>query len=126
LPDPDLQAIGWALLLAGGVSLLADAMKQTRDLDTELGQWLALHLVNLCGVLFARFYIFPTAGYKLMKTCIEEQPQWLAAVSGLGLACMTIFNVVVLAIMSEKLARNGFAFAKQRCSRRQPVDLKQE
>jgi len=111
--NSDLQAIGWSLLLAGGVSLLCDAMKQTRDLDTELGQWLILHLINLSGVAFARFYVFPTASYNLIQTVVANHPAWLAAVSIGGIACMTVFNVTVFGIMSHKLLVNGSTYVKR-------------
>jgi len=112
--NPDLQAIGWALLLAGGVSLLCDGLKQTRDLDTELGSWLLLHMFNMCGVIFARFYVFPQAAYNLMNTVILHHPKWLAWVSGLGIGSMTLFNCIVFAILTEKLMRNGLTYIKRK------------
>jgi hypothetical protein len=111
--NKDLQAIGWALLLAGGVSLLCDGAKQTRDLDTELGQWLLLHSINMSGVLFARFYIFPHASYSLMQTVMANHPTWLAAASIFGIVSMSVFNVVVLGIMTGKLVTHGSVFAKR-------------
>ena len=108
--NSDLQAIGWALLLAGGASLLTDGIKQTRDLDNELGQWLLLHIFNLGGVVVARFYIFPLAAYRLLDVISATQPAWLWAVAALGIGAMTLFNVVVFTLLTEKLFRNGVLF----------------
>jgi len=111
--NKDLQTVDWALLLAGGVSLLCDAMKQTRDIEHELGQWLALHMVNLCGVLFARFYIFPTASYSLLQTVRASQPLWLLGLSYMGIGAMTVFNVVIFTLMCGKLFTYGRLYVKQ-------------
>jgi len=111
--NSDLQAIGWALLLAGGASLLTDGIKQTRDLDNELGQWLLLHIINLGGVLVARFYIFPMAAYRLLDLVSATQPAWLWAVAAAGIGAMTLFNVVVFVLLTEKLLRNGTLFVSR-------------
>ena len=105
--NEDLQAIGWSLLLAGGVSLLSDSFKQTRNLDTQMGQWLILHLINMTGVILARFVVFPIASYGLLKTCWESSPDYISYLTTAGIGSMAVFNFVVLVLMTEKLIRNG-------------------
>ena len=108
--NPALQAIGWALLLAGGVSLLTDGVKQTRSLDTQLGQWLVLHSINLVGVIVARWWIFPKAGLELLDTMRHSDALFNATVVGIG--SMAIFNLIVVAILSEKLVRYGWVWLR--------------
>ena len=102
-----LQAIGWSLLLAGGVSLLSDSFKQTRNLETQMGQWLVLHVINMTGVVLARFMVFPTASYELLKACFETSPEWIAYLTTAGILSMAVLNLVVLVLMIEKLFKNG-------------------
>ena len=112
LQEP-LQVVGWSLLLAGGVSLLTDGLKQTRSLQTQLGQWLALHVLNICGVLLARFYIYPQAGFRVVAIMTEaQQPDWLVKLAVAGLLSMAVFNVAVVAILLEKLVRFGALFVR--------------
>ena len=118
----DLQQIGWALLLAGGVSLLCDAAKQSRDIETELGEWLVLHSINLCGVLFARFYIFPRASLSLIQHIGGNHPAWLYYVSLMGIASMSVFNVVILTIMTGKLFTYGRIYAKKQFTQHSKKD----
>jgi hypothetical protein len=111
----DLQAIGWSLLLAGGVSLLCDSFKQTRSLETQLGQWLTLHLINMTGVVSARFVVFPVASVGLLRNCAELNQGWIYYLAVAGCGSMAIFNIIVLVLMSEKLYKNGrtFLFGKR-------------
>jgi len=117
--NSDLQAIGWSLLLAGGVSLLCDSFKQTRSLDTQLGQWLTLHIINMIGVILARFVIFPVASYNLLTKLWAGESAWMGNLAAAGIASMAVFNAVVIVIMSEKLYRNGgmYLFGKKKLAK---------
>lgn len=106
-----LQAIGWALLLAGGVSLLTDGLKQTRRMSTQLGQWLALHTTSLSGVLLARFVIFPQASLGLLND-MASGPEWLWYLCAFGIGSMAMFNIIVVCILTEKLVRYGWAWLR--------------
>lgn len=106
-----LQAIGWSLLLAGGVSLLTDGIKQTRSMDTQLGQWLALHVINLTGVLAARFVVFPLASFSLLTGMSETHPS-LVKLAAFGVGSMALFNLAVVVILCEKLVRYGSMWAR--------------
>jgi len=115
--NKDLQQIGWSLLLAGGVSLLCDGFKQTKDLETELGQWLILHIINLTGIIIARFIVFPIASYGLLTTVWESatsSKDLIAIAATVGVFSMSIFNVIVIVIMTEKLVKNGLVFLKNK------------
>jgi hypothetical protein len=106
-----LQQIGWALLLAGGITLLTDGLKQTRSLGTQLGQWLFLHCVSFAGVLAARFYIFPFASMGLLQD-MSSGPEYLYYLCGAGIVSMALFNLVIVVILTEKLFRYGWAWIK--------------
>jgi hypothetical protein len=111
--NENLQRIGWSLLLAGGVSLFTEGLKQTRSMSTQLGQWLTLHLISLAGVLFARFYIFPYAAMGLLDDITAVSPE-LYNLAALGIGSMAFFNVAVGAILSEKLIKYGWIFVRGR------------
>jgi hypothetical protein len=110
--NQNLMMIGWALLLAGGVSLLTEGLKQTRSMSTQLGQWLSLHVTSLCGVIFARFYIFPLASIGLLKDISEQSPD-LYNIAMIGIGSMAFFNICVLVILSEKLIKYGWIYFSQ-------------
>merc|ERR1719411_1778768 len=91
--DHNLQLIGIALLLAGGVSCCGLVISRTMDRRIPQEAWMdfLIWLVNLSFFSLFRFYIFPEQLYLYF-----EKNNWEADYLFLaGGICMVMFNVLI-------------------------------
>jgi len=91
--DRNLQLIGIALLLAGGVSCLGLVISRTMDRRLPVEAWtdFLMWLVNLAFFSLCRFYIFPQQLYLFFEKNNWETNYLIIAAA----ICMMIFNVLI-------------------------------
>jgi len=130
--DHNLQLIGIALLLAGGVSCLGLVISRTMDRRIPKEAWMdfLMWLVNLAFFSLCRFYIFPQQLYLYFEKSNWETNYLLIA----GAVCMMMFNVLIfMDALSSTFARllvalnNGEKHSfneKCRCERCQSLSAK--
>jgi len=91
--DHNLQMIGIALLLAGGVSCSGLVVSRTMDRRIQKEAWMdfLMWLVNLSFFSLCRFYIFPQQLYFYFEKSNWETNYLFTA----GAICMMMFNVLI-------------------------------
>merc|ERR1719295_502233 len=91
--DNNLQLIGIALLLAGGVSCSGLVISRTMDRRIQKEAWMdfLMWLVNLSFFSLCRFYIFPQQLYFYFEKSNWETNYLFTA----GAICMMMFNVLI-------------------------------
>jgi len=91
--DHNLQLIGIALLLAGGVSCCGLVISRTMDRRIPQEAWMdfLIWLVNFSFFSLCRFYIFPQQLYLYFEKSNGESNYLFIA----GAICMMMFNVLI-------------------------------
>merc|ERR1719334_1644868 len=102
--DHNLQMIGIALLLAGGVSCSGLVVSRTMDRRIQKEAWMdfLMWLVNLSFFSLCRFYIFPQQLYFYFEKSNWETNHLFTA----GAMCMMMFNLLIfIDMLSSTYAR---------------------
>jgi len=102
--NPDIQALGWSLILAGGLGFLAEGLKKLLNREYEMGKWLMIHLVNAASLIGFRFLAFPVAANRALQT-LRNDPKVnrLYEICLAGFVSLMVFNVSILGIYMWKL-----------------------
>ena len=95
--DSRVQAIGWSLLLAGGISCGVLAYSRTIDRNTPTGAWKSfiVWMCNLGFFYYCRFYVYPREFYSLVYTEWAQLETSTKIVLVVGNLLISVFNLAI-------------------------------
>ena len=105
--NPSFQRVGWSLIGAGGVSFLCESVKKTRNLKTEIGSWIVIHMSSLIVMVLVRFVVFFRSSSETIEMIQSRHGSGLLVyVLTTGALMMLLFNLFLLATYLQKLQRH--------------------